>query len=1252
MLVDPRVPSGRLPLLIVLLLIATSAVSLQTDPTEPAMAGSEDFLGNAEQTSMLVSGPRSAAGVVDVPSWRVGDRWTYDGEFDVAQLVASGGVSAQIGILTGTLNRNLQDIITMTVENRSTLVYEVRSVGTFGANGVSLDGYNGDLSIDYDSTDLIRVSDLANIRLSMGLEVDFSTFGGLINIDVADLTIVTTYRPPQEGHDFPISVGDQWNTSYTVSTEWSGSSDYFTIPEDTEEEGGNSWSVVAAGNPGVPYNGCSSSYNITSYDDDGNVVGFHWYCPHIGNDAWQHVEQSLGLIIDFRLTAYSPVTRQRTIAVDLQSSAWLLDANISVWLNVTDASGQPIASQTLQFRYEAASDFRTVTADSNGSAHVIFDTANFNDPSPSTDDYASHGVIGWIGGTEEVGVSTITLDQNLLEVDLIASEVGVTVSRTRGDATLVLSPAIGYDAIPGDDLTFSVPVVNRGLLASVPTELEITAPDGTTSRAAVPSLSTFETVTIGVSWSVPTVQPIGMVSVVFEVDPDGLEVRDGNLSNNGGEFMLFIGRLPTAALAEVAPFLTVTDVLIDATASFDPDGGDVSCLFTIQDGAGGNETREQEDCTITWLWMDDGVYTVSVAVIDDENDVDSTSIDLTVLNRPPVVNVSSDRSELPVMSEVTFNAHDHDDIDTISPSAPVSILWDADCSEGRVTLECTLTPQVEGWYEVALTATDDDGAQTVASHGVLVTNIAPWDATILAYSNDTMLELDTQMVWHVEEDQPIVLVGRANDSANDLDSLRQLWQPDFDIDPSDARWLDGAETRLNISYGESGMHTVSLDVYDDDNASTGVVRGWIEVSNVAPWIEPFDDLLPIGEDQILTVTAGFGDSPSDVDSLVACWDLDPMVNSDETGAADDDCDIEGETMANGWRRAETAPSQIVFHVTDDDGERAVQALNITIRNIRPKAVANVTSLQVEVGEEVVFNAEGTTDSSADMLVLTYRWDFDGHTDTDDDGFTANDIDQEGFEVSHVFTEPGSYLVRLTVRDESAESTVDLQIVVNPGSTSFLGIIDTVGGGDPAIVVGLGVVLLILLTVLGVGMLRKEDESTGEGWEKTIQGGYGDAGSPTAPPPSHAFEHQSQQGPPLPAAGLPEGWTMDQWAWYGEQWLADHGTVSEASGKSRDSVSLVTAAEPMAASPAAESMPHQQAMSLFDEGYFTAAAAPETTTSAVAGAGSMPTAVLQPAAEPPLSDESRAASADPASAPATAAAPVQDEDPFAALDLDL
>jgi hypothetical protein len=31
-----------------------------------------------------------------------------------------------------------------------------------------------------------------------------------------------------------------------------------------------------------------------------------------------------------------------------------------------------------------------------------------------------------------------------------------------------------------------------------------------------------------------------------------------------------------------------------------------------------------------------------------------------------------------------------------------------------------------------------------------------------------------------------------------------------------------------------------------------------------------------------------------------------------------------------------------------------------------------------------------------------------------------------------------------------------------------------------------------------------------------------------------------EAPPLPAEGLPDGWSMEQWKWYGAQWLASQG----------------------------------------------------------------------------------------------------------------
>ncbi|MEC7042662.1 MAG: hypothetical protein VXW89_05075, partial [Candidatus Thermoplasmatota archaeon] len=40
--------------------------------------------------------------------------------------------------------------------------------------------------------------------------------------------------------------------------------------------------------------------------------------------------------------------------------------------------------------------------------------------------------------------------------------------------------------------------------------------------------------------------------------------------------------------------------------------------------------------------------------------------------------------------------------------------------------------------------------------------------------------------------------------------------------------------------------------------------------------------------------------------------------------------------------------------------------------------------------------------------------------------------------------------------------------------------------------------------------------------------------------SGAINEVNSNAPPLPASGLPEGWTMEQWEHYGQQWVDQQG----------------------------------------------------------------------------------------------------------------
>ncbi len=1142
---------------------------------------------------------RTSGGDVDAPAWMVGDSWVYDGFFDVAALVAGSGTGSNVQTLTGDLDMWINDITTKTTENRTTLAYHIRSSGTFRANNVNLQGYTGDLKVDYTGNDYVRASDLSAISNSMHLVVEFSTFGGLITIDVADITVLSEYSPPREDYDFPIRVGESWNSSFTTTTTWSGSSDYFTLPSDSTSSTSFSHSVVAAGNPGVPYSGCANSYNVTTYDGNGNVTSFRWWCPNANNDAWRHYQDDLGLIIDFKLKSYSPQTRSQNIDVELEYPAWVLDAPLGAWVNITNSGGSPVSGQTLEWRYEASGVSSSLTTAANGSAFILFDSGNATDPSPTDHDYASHGIIAWISSTKRLDVDTLTLDDNLISLDYRPRGEGVSVERTRVGDSLVLDPSIGYNAIPGDTLKFSVPVENKGILGGPATELMVIAPDGTSSRTPVPPLGALAVSWVDVLWDVPANQPVGTVVISFEVDPDDLMSEDMNQSNDMDTFEMFIGRLPIADLVQPTPTRTMTGVHLDARGSSDPDGGATECVFVIEVTSAVNQTFEEDDCMLENSWTDDGIYHVWLTVIDDENDLGFAEIDVEIINRAPWVNVTTPHHSIPVESSITFDASDNGDLDTLNPSAPVDILWNPpsrsdgvvyECEEGMVGQTCTVTPMEEGVFTMEVVVEDDDGAFTTGANNLIVTNIAPSEAGMTMWDGE--MELTDERIppiWQVDEDQFVTLKGDVHDSLNDLPTLVWGWQPDVDIDPNWYVETSGAESEIDVAWTTRGTHVIALEVLDDDGYSSGVVNGWVEVHNVAPTVEPILTPMPTGEDRPVTLTGVYSDTPSDLDSLRVCWDVDFEVDLDDNGDTTDDCDHVGAQLVHEWPKS--GEKVVRFHVTDDDGEQAESLVNISVINLRPKAALEAESSEVMVGEELVIWTNDTSDSSSDMGILRFTWDFDANTDSDDDGDAGNDIDEitaTGEPLRHIFTTSGVRHIRMTVTDESASSSIDLTVTVTESDAGLLGWIEEASGGFSPVVIGLGLILLFLLCVLAVSSRANKSGRNQEEWLLGIPP-Y-DETSPTSAPPTYAFaettahtggdtqfappretdshgtdytsrsepppltdeavagHHSTPDSllpPPVPAAGLPQGWTMEQWNHYGAQWLHEQGGVDEA-----------------------------------------------------------------------------------------------------------
>ncbi len=1210
---------------------------LLSTPWMAMLDSDEDELPEAD-----VQSSGTLNGWPDVPTWRIGDKYTYETLFDVQQLIQQANVSASLNTLTGDTVYEVVDILFITVDGVQTLAYKMDVSGDFtsGNSGATLEGTSGRLEIGYSGEDLVRVRDLGVINSEFTLDVSFAPFNiGFLALDIATISFDTSYSPAKEKYDFPMRTGDQWYMGFIASTVVTGDSDYFDPSEfDTVGYENNSWQITSNGVPtedgvNIKYSGCDDSYKVNEWNATGVSQGFNWYCPAVRYNSWMRVSNAAGFTIDWLLKSYeptqssgvnsgsSPGTRDLEIEIGLQSIATLPDAEQTIFIDYGGLQNNPQTNTNLQLRYEMAGTLLNPTTDSNGQATEILNSSNVRDTTNSSDDYSSNGLIVWDPAKEIVGAATIVIDLSLTAVDLIAQADAIIVTRVRDGNSQILTKSIGYNALPGDLLSFSIPTQNRGLLSSPGTEVEVTTPDGTPIREPVPPIPSYGEARVVVNWTVPASAQIGIQNMSILVDPDETVTEDGNRSNNFANVEIFVGRVPTAQATVTDGVYTFENVTLDASTSFDIDGGEVECRFAIERKPGLIDNIDSEDCWTEFNWSDGGIWSVTLTVTDDE--LDTATLDLTaeVLNRAPYLNLSvidslaNPITSIGVDSFVTADATDSGDIDSISPSGQqVTITWpDLNCQEGTTQPTCTFLVNQEGPLDVIAVAEDDDGETTIVSTTIQVLNVAPTIAQPELWYGGQNQSTDAMGHWNLFEDQMVLLRTVADDTPLDKDNLIIEWNSseysDFVQDGESfgsSISTFGPSSTAAVSWSTSGLHNISVVARDDDNSQSQTRIGTVNVLNVAPTIVDIGNQLSIEEDRTFTISAEVSDTPSDVDSLVVCWDLDPNLDSDSDSNMTNDCDQEGVELNKSWEFA--GVKEIHAIVTDDDGDTDSTSFNIPVRNKPPvPKITNETDvLALTEGDNVTLSGINSDDSDSDKLSLVYVWDSD-HIDSNLDGEFVGDNDCAPSCGPEFFMDDlpaGKWIVTLTVTDDDGETrstTIELNVAKGPSENFLESITDSVGG------VGTLVIAILLLIVAGLAVFllftrnsRSSDDKYSDlnlgigtensqfsqpiptqtyqqpsydayGQQQTAQDPYAAynpapaqtvtqdpyaaynpaPAQPAAQDPYAAYnpaptqpstqpvavQPAATQVPPIPATGLPQGWTMEQWQHYGAQYLA-------------------------------------------------------------------------------------------------------------------
>ncbi len=263
------------------------------------------------------------------------------------------------------------------------------------------------------------------------------------------------------------------------------------------------------------------------------------------------------------------------------------------------------------------------------------------------------------------------------------------------------------------------------------------------------------------------------------------------------------------------------EVTLEGSYSHDPDGDDtvVGYFFDFGDGS---DTGWISDPNVTHVYEEPGYYYPWLDVKDNHgltseySDVSTVRVSEPPPNEPPTAHLSTTPNPVEPGQEVVLSGSSSTDPDgTVEEYSfefgdGTSTGWTGQASVSHSYTE-------DGEYVASLTVRDDDGAES-SSRSVLVTvrhvNLPPV-ATIVSIAPDPC--------W---EGEAITLTGSGEDPDGTVEVY--TWE-------SDREGVLGSGAEVTVDSLESGLHTISFKVRDDDGAWSPVATRTVDVRANRPF---------------------------------------------------------------------------------------------------------------------------------------------------------------------------------------------------------------------------------------------------------------------------------------------------------------------------------------------------------------------------------------------------------------------------------
>jgi PKD repeat protein len=438
---------------------------------------------------------------------------------------------------------------------------------------------------------------------------------------------------------------------------------------------------------------------------------------------------------------------------------------------------------------------------------------------------------------------------------------------------------------------------------------------------------------------------------------------DDGASHSDDRLMTITNANPIASAGEDQEVNEGDNVTFSGSGSDAGSADTLSYAWVFGDGS------EAQGANVSHIYVDNGVFTATLTVTDDDGGSHSDNQTVTVLNIDPIADAGADQivNEGAIVS-FTGSATDVGSADSLSYS------WnfgDGNVAQGA---EVTHSYQDEGLFTAILTVSDGDGGSHSDNQTVTVQNVAP----VASLGGDI----------NASEGQTIQFAGSATD-AGTTDTLSYSWT--FGDGSS------GSGTNPSHSYADNGVYTVTLIVSDGDGGSDSASQT-VTVANVNPVANAGADAT--AEEGASVAFAGSASDAGSADILTYSWYF-----GDGTQGS-------GPSPTHSY--ADNGSYTAILTVSDDDGGSHSDSRAITITNVAPTAYAGEDQT-AEEGANIPFTAIVSDPGSADTH--SYEWDFG-------DGSPLATSAQ----ASHRYADNGSYTATLTVTDDDGASHSDERIL--------------------------------------------------------------------------------------------------------------------------------------------------------------------------------------------------------------------------------